>query len=714
MGVTHGADMDQAHLLKRRDVQHQPFLAPDVTHTARKRQKWQKSLYMFALLGCVVLIVNTTFLLWAVRMKGIEDGLGILYEASCDDTKWANIGVHLLINILSSSILAASNYCMQCLSAPLRSEIDNAHRRGKWLDIGIPSLRNVLSSDLGKHKKIYWWILGLSSFPLHLCYNSVIFKTTSAQTYGIYKFGPEAKAAIEAGRFNNPPNISSSSTTYGERHLGSMVYAEAFKADRLEVLSPLDCINEYSIPFQPSRGNVFLLVDEGLMPENEIHGWYNQVVASGRCSAYTGTAWIYEQFDTNSAECLEQNTHLLLPQLRANSSIWAPLNSIPVRSCLSEPTHQKCTLKFSVHLITIVIIFNIVKILAILGSIRTLRNDPMLTVGDAIASFLRDPDTTADKMCLLSQQQVHRAGKEWPLRQEPRAFTGKSLRCLASGISVLIYLFVYGYNAINGTKDLASVLRIGLGSVDARTIVRNYTASSGLAGVFENVIIANTPQVIISLIYFSYNATITSMLLSYEWSSFFTRRKPLRVSSSRQGRQRSTYFLQLPYRYALPLLAFSTLLHWLSSQSLFVVSVQVYNMYGQHNSHQCVHWEEALGSNWFQNNDNPALITCGADFITLAYCPLGILLSVLVAIGLAIGMVVLGMKKLSPAPVVGSCSAAIAASCHTIRVEDTPWEKELQWGEILVQDDPKFDNLPPHCGLSSEEVIQPSPGQLYT
>jgi hypothetical protein len=165
--------MHQPHLSKQPDAQLQPFLEPNVKQIAEvvkarnERQKWRTSLYLFALLGFAVLVINTTFLVWALRTKGTTDGVGTLYEASCDATKRANIGVHLLINILSSALLAASNYCMQCLSAPTRVEIEKAHRKGSWLDIGIPSLRNVLSSSFGTRKKICWWILGMSSFPLH-------------------------------------------------------------------------------------------------------------------------------------------------------------------------------------------------------------------------------------------------------------------------------------------------------------------------------------------------------------------------------------------------------------------------------------------------------------------------------------------------------------------------------------------------------------------
>lgn len=270
-------------------------------------------------------------------------------------------------------------------------------------------------------------------------------------------------------------------------------------------------------------------------------------------------------------------------------------------------------------------------------------------------------------------------------------------------------LFFYGYISIQGTKDFGSVLRIGLGSVDPRTIVQSGTAASGVAGVFQNVIIANSPQVIISLIYFSYNAAITSMLLAHEWSGFFARYKSLRVSTSRQGQQRSTYFLQLPYRYALPLLAFSTLLHWLASQSIFVVSVELYNMYGEHNSDgACLHWKEG----YVTPDGNTFSGDCGTDFITLSYSPLGILLSLLAAVALTIGIFALGRKKLSPTPVVGSCSAAIAASCHARPFEQAPWEKGLRWGAFTLQSDGQYFAMP-HCGLSSLEVDQPMPGGFY-
>jgi hypothetical protein len=163
---------------KQPDVQLQPFIAYDpgypyaINERRKEQQKWRTTLFSFVLLACVVLLINTGFLVWTIHSRGISGGVGVLYEASCEATKRANIGVHLVINILSSALLGASNYCMQCLSAPTRSEVDKAHHTGNWLDIGIPSLRNVVSSSFGTRKKVCWWLLAISSLPLHLWYVS--------------------------------------------------------------------------------------------------------------------------------------------------------------------------------------------------------------------------------------------------------------------------------------------------------------------------------------------------------------------------------------------------------------------------------------------------------------------------------------------------------------------------------------------------------------
>ena len=65
-----------------------------------------------------------------------------------------------------------------------------------------------------------------------------------------------------------------------------------------------------------------------------------------------------------------------------------------------------------------------------------------------------------------------------------------------------------------------------------------------------------------------------------ELLSYSTQRRGLRTSQP-TGEQRSTYRLQLPYRFSLPLLGGSILLHWLSSESLFLVRLKTYSLDGK-------------------------------------------------------------------------------------------------------------------------------------
>lgn len=67
----------------------------------------------------------------------------------------------------------------------------------------------------------------------------------------------------------------------------------------------------------------------------------------------------------------------------------------------------------------------------------------------------------------------------------------------------------------------------------------------------------------------AYNGLFTRVLAEFEWASFSVRYKPLRVSEKR-GQQRSSYRLQLPYRWSIPLIAISIILHWLYSNAIYV------------------------------------------------------------------------------------------------------------------------------------------------
>ena len=89
----------------------------------------------------------------------------------------------------------------------------------------------------------------------------------------------------------------------------------------------------------------------------------------------------------------------------------------------------------------------------------------------------------------------------------------------------------------------------------------------------EGLIVANIGQVLLSWCYFSYNALLTRIHVEKELNLYSQSFKPLRVSFPK-GEQIVTWRLQLPYYFGIPLLAGSIILHWLASNSIFLLVME--------------------------------------------------------------------------------------------------------------------------------------------
>ena len=227
----------------------------------------------------------------------------------------------------------------------------------------------------------------------------------------------------------------------------------------------------------------------------------------------------------------------------------------------------------------------------------------------------------------------------------------------------------------------------GLQALEIQTLITGETWPTSLT---SNTIVANTPQLIYSMLYFALNAIMTKMTLAAEWSSYAVERKGLRVSSRPLHSQRSNYFLSLPYRYIIPLMATSAVLHWLISQSLFLVGVDAYNPRQERDPER--------------------------DIITCGHSPVAIVSAVAVGTAMICCVGGLGHKRFRSAmPVVGSCSLGIAAACHPgpggfkTGGEYLP----LKWGAVPVSSDYDGSEHVGHCAFSSEEVEVPRDGWVY-
>lgn len=129
---------------------------------------WRMGVLSGCFLASLVLCCNIALVVAGAYRYGGYDDEGIadlMYGDELTISRY-NTALHIFINILSSALLAGSNYTMQVLSSPTRHEIDRAHAGGDWLEIGILSVRNL--KRISRNRAILCVVLATSSIPLHL------------------------------------------------------------------------------------------------------------------------------------------------------------------------------------------------------------------------------------------------------------------------------------------------------------------------------------------------------------------------------------------------------------------------------------------------------------------------------------------------------------------------------------------------------------------
>lgn len=350
---------------------------------------------------------------------------------------------------------------------------------------------------------------------------------------------------------------------------------------------------------------------------------------------------------------------------------------VQVNYCLAQPTQGTCRIVFNNYIMLGVIAMNIFKLTGLWLTLR-LDINPLLTLGDALQSFLNDPDPYTAGSCSLSLLDTktikyprtvlkdlydYVAPKDqpryWRLLCPVWAHSVRSDRWIIFNIAFVvpwvagIVLLKTGLISLGVPfSDLGSY---GLGKFKAEATIRMQPTFS------SNVFLANTPQLIVSLLYVLYNSLFTCMLVGKEWNSYATERKPLRVTTP-HGKQISTRFLQLPYPFSVPLLVSSAVLHWLLSQSIFAVAFRT--------TDYTASLRPPVPTDY-------ALFGCG-------WSALGIILSIALS-GLMVFMLwtLAFSQEYSPhMPVAGSCSLVISAACHPWPGDAVDTTGLLQYGVV--------------------------------
>ncbi|KAL1646103.1 hypothetical protein SLS58_003523 [Diplodia intermedia] len=690
------ADDDEQLLKKAR-----PSVHRQRTFRQQHLAGWRVGAIGATVSAAVVLVLNICVTLWVTFSPFPKnDGIGTLLEGSCAHVKSSSRWIHLVINVLSTVLLSCSNYCMQVLASPTRDELVKAHNRRFWLHIGVPNLRNLLY--IGKDRRNLFLLLAVSSIPLHLLFNSVVFANIQANEYQVIPATPDF---LDGATYKTaglvPEHIWTRNSTGDQVPVDVGNYTRSLVANATELRDKIQrreikyenmtaewCVKNYAQQFLSSYGNVLVIQDEidfnGFEGRNTTFGSFSCVLdgiqqkkGDSSTSCLTSIPFhsapdVFPAWDWQCPPPWQDNCTQVDYDVLESQPNWAPYGS-PARYCLAEVVDEHCRLQFSFAIAGAVIACNIIKTLCMGYIVWKYRQTFLATIGDAIASFLDEPDPETKDRCLYSRP-VFEKEWEWMRHNElrdPKAvaveperyssrrpFWGRAVSKTRWFATYFMYAVALIIGAVSIKKtltgmptDIGALWRTGFGDLLGNNLISGSVGNS----VLGSVLLANLPQALLSYLYLLFNALYTCMLLTREYTQYLHHRKPLRVTSP-SGRQRSTYWLHLPYRYSIPLLVASGLLHWLASQSLFLVQVTVLA----------------------EGDRDPA---AARQISTCGYSPVAIIMTTVVGSVIVLGGLGLALRRYPAGmPLASSCSATISAACHPPEDDVDASVLPVQWG----------------------------------
>lgn len=690
--------------------------------------RWQMVVGSGVLAATFVFLMNMATLIFAYTRFSVEEYAMTVWTGECDHASNTVTGAHFIINILSSLLLAASNASMQCLGSPSRKELDAKHKSRAAFVIGVPSVRNAWL--VSRPKAVVWLILGCSSLPLHLLWNSTVFQTLAARNY----YAMSVTEAFNAGATWIDP-LNGTSGWWEENGVWSSVTRMQHLAQNgsLERLERSACINAYGRELVADRGSVLMITNSsGVIPVG--YGTANTSLIAIYASAFTPNATSASQSDPASYQwmCASGSCDLkALSTLTMHvSEPWIPgygdfgnevgficgnagtgllscgsQHGAHVRYCLSEPVESQCKVSLVPSFLAVVCVCNFIKIAAFLCTLRVAPKDATLvTQGDVIQSYLDAPDPTFKGICLATRRDFmtmdaeskvwvyDKVSSAWHVRSTTfsHVVDSKAMRtpgsiCVrrrwGSAISA-------GHWFMTSTWILAFLISVfilfafsqGLSPYESFSdywpLARSQRLGQPLPSFREGkgglsvplaFFLANLPQLLLSYLYIDMNSLLSAMIGMAEWTSYYA---PSTAKGLRVSTPREGSGQLSTYALNLPLR------YGIPSLAVFIL----------------LHWlsSQMVFAAKIETYDANGRLNKATSLTSVYYSPLLAICFICLLATATILLLCLGLLKHYPesAPLAGNCSASIAAACQPT-AEGGSFEpglarRTLRWGVISV------------------------------
>ncbi|OJJ94921.1 hypothetical protein ASPACDRAFT_1860602 [Aspergillus aculeatus ATCC 16872] len=547
---------------------------------ASKQSTMLRNQFITAAVICLANVV--TLICFWVFFPPDERGIGTIRMGDCAEMTSINSAAHVALNVLSSLFLGAGSYCMQILVAPSRREMDWAHARGVSLDIGVQSVRNLRWIKAGR---LFQWLgLGVLSICLHLFWNSLTFTSTPVVSYAT------ATVTIDFQTVGRDWALDPIPPTLSGKNWSAVhdLYTEMANFTRLD---KQECIDAY-IDGLTTKGPLVVVAANITAAQN-----YNHTLLDGWVTGWD--VWSHAPWWICGAYNLPDYNRLCTREW-ASTFIddwavvaWAHQEKgqpgwpfwVKVDYCLvgaESDITQRCGLHYGTQIFAVVSACTLLQCGFILRawwsyrtkSARRPTEKTMVLMGDAVAEYLEYPGDMSNSQVVRVYPQVWRPQKSvsW-FNTIHRKVWAISFTLFMLGIAAPLAILVDSVVFWKGRgldMSLPSIVQLGFG------------LNPGFLGMNSETSNYSLMDSSVSFLYLFYNNILTHQLVADQWVRFLRPdgKKALRVSTSR-GMQRSSYLLSLPLTYSLTLTIAMILLHWLVSQSLFVVQTIGFDTNGE-------------------------------------------------------------------------------------------------------------------------------------
>ncbi|KAK8139270.1 hypothetical protein PG984_002650 [Apiospora sp. TS-2023a] len=621
---------------------------------------WKGGATCNIILAFVLLIISVVALILAISRKGASDET-VVFSGSCDTASSINTGLHAAINVFAITILVGSNYAFQILSSPTRTELASAHNKKQWLDIGIPSLRNLFHVS-GLRTALVAVAL-LCAVSTQIIYNAVIFTSPT---------GFKSDIVVVTSDFVTGAPFANGS----EFNRAGMSQTDIFtlqndaRAGKLSDLATVPCLQQVGGEFDTTTDALILIT--------KLSSARSSVIQTGKAG---------DMFNLRSMSSV---------------AISVPVDEKVVDRCLARRgLPQTCKVSVSSLLLGVVGLLHLVTLLTMAAVLSWRNFEPLVSLGDAIRSFMRNPDPSTASTCFLDKQDVEEG--RWGFN-EAKYFTPTDHFWFFTPSIKRWTLTIFSWIMITAPTAAAVALIIEhepTGELTPFATATPYTTfllggpdATPLTHA-QAAILASVPQLLIAVLYLTTNSLLTTYWLSQEMSFFAVAPQPLRVSADPASHQITSLYLTLPRPISWVLYIMFIAMSFVLSQAVF-----------------------------------PAIVSTGTarvngtEIVGIGFSTLALLILLALLVILMVGILALGLRRAPAATYAdgvqkgnplamrgGSCSAVISSKCHPAPGEpERSWRLPLSYGVVV---DAVGAQQVGHCAFSGVSVGAVDAGKIY-